>query len=332
MRSRGAPVLAVLLLAAGCGGDGGTSTPGADRTIPTSTATVPRATAPTIEPATPETTIEPATPETTSAPTIDTMVEPASTEMAVLRSDGLGSVDFGAPAEQALAELTRVLGTPDRVEPIGPGGECVEGAGWLECVRELRIVDSGQLAVWDGYDLEVALVDTTRDVWPREQTPLQFGDWHSTASPDDARLVTEEGLYAGMTVGELRAAAPWVEFTDNEGLLDSFSVTFGAAGGYWGRLDWVPATNDIDRSDVAAVQEALNDHGADLVVDGEWGPNTEAAWLTFLTDRDIEPFTPQLWLTPEIGAQLGLPPDDIIIATLEPRPAIAPVDSVDQSS
>ncbi len=88
-------------------------------------------------------------------------------------------------------------------------------------------------------------------------------------------------------------------------------------------VDWIgfPTTTDIEGSDVAAIQEALNDQGADLIADGEWGPNTEAAWLAFLTDHDIEPFSPQLWLTPEIGQQLGLPPDDVIVATLEPRPA-----------
>lgn len=239
----------------------------------------------------------------------------------MLRSDGLGPVDFGVPAEEAIAELTHVLGAPDRVEPLGPGGECVEGAGWLECVRGSRVVTSGQLAVWDTYGLEVAMVDTARDVWPQEQTALQFGDWHATVAPGDVRLVTEEGLSPGMTVGEFRAAVPSVEFGYNEGLLDSFSETSDAGGGYWGRLDWVPSTADIDGSDVAAVQEALNDHGADLVVDGEWGPRTQVAWEDFLAAHGIEPVTSQLWLTPEIGRQLGLPPDDITIATLEPRSA-----------
>lgn len=308
MRSHRAPVLAAaLLLVAACGGDGGSSSPVTDPTTP-STAT----------------TSAPSTPATTP----DTLVESPATGVAVLRPDGLGPVDFGTPAEKTIAELTDVLGAPDRVEPLEPGGECVEGAGWLDCVRALRVVDSGQLAVWDSYGLEVALVDTARDVWPQEQTALQFGHWHATVAPGDAHLVSGEGLYPGMTVGELRAAVPSVEFTYNEGLLDSFSIASAAGGGYWGRLDWVPATSDIDGSDVAAVQEALNDHGADLVVDGEWGPNTEAAWLAFLADHGIEPFTSQLWLTPEIGQQLGLPPDDVIVGSIEPRPAITTTDSL----
>jgi peptidoglycan hydrolase-like protein with peptidoglycan-binding domain len=305
--------LATLLLAVGCGGDGGTSPP---------------VTGPTTEPSAP-TTSGPAAPATTSAPGVNTTIEPPATEMAVLRAGGLGPVDFGAPAQEAIAELTDVLGAPDRVEPIGPLADgCVEGASWLECVRGTMVIDGGQLAVWDSYGLEVALVDTTRGVWPQEQTALQFEDWHATVAPGDSRLVTEDGLSPGMTVGELRRAVPGVEFTSNEGQLDSFRVTGGTGGGYWGRLDWVPATTDIERSDVAAVQVALNEHDADLVVDGEWGPKTEAAWIAFLTDHGIEPVTPQLWLTAEIGQQLGLPPDDVIVATIEPRPSITTTDSL----
>lgn len=308
MLRRTIPVVVALLLAAGCGGDGGSSSPGADSTI---------------APATPTTT-EPGAPETTSAPT----VEPGPLEMRVLRPAGLGPVDFGVAAEETLVELASLLGDPDRVEPIAPLADgCVEGAGWLDCVRGLWVMERGQLAVWDSTGLEVALVDTRRDVWPQEQTPLQFGDWHATVGTGDTRLVTDDGLFAGMTVGQLRTVIPSVEFTYNEGLLDSYSVTSGAAGGYWGRLDWDPGTAEIDQLDIAAVQTALNDHGADLVVDGEWGPRTESAWADFLTDQSIEPFTSQLWLTPEIGEALGLPPDDIVVATIGPQPATVPSES-----
>lgn len=312
MRGPLVPVVAVaLLLAAACGGDGGSTPSAADPTTP-----------PTVSPTT-----EPVAPATTSEPTTVTTVEPSATEMAVLRPNGLGPVDFDTPAEQAIAELTELLGAPDRVEPIEPGGECVEGASWLDCIGE-RVVEHGQLAVWNSYGIEVALVDTARYDWSREQRSLQFGDWHATVTPGDARLVTEEGLSAGMTIGELRAVAPWVEFTYNEGLLDSFYASIREAGGYWGRLDWDPATSEIDWLDVAAMQTALNGHGAELDVDGVWGPASKAAWLAFLSDHGVD--SPALaaewppWLTPDIGRALGLPPDDIVVATLEPRPAVQP--------
>jgi peptidoglycan hydrolase-like protein with peptidoglycan-binding domain len=292
------PVAVALLLAAGCGGGGGSSSPTADPT-----------TAP-------------------SAPTVVTTIEPSALGMRVLRTDGLGPVDFGVAAEEAMVDLTSLLGAPDRVEPIAPLPDgCVEGAGWLDCVRGLRLIESGQLAIWDGHGLEVALVDTRRDVWPHEQAPLQFGDWHATVGTSDTRLVTEEGLSPGMTVGQLRTAVPSVEFTYNEGVLDSYSVTSGANGGYWGRLDWDPTTPDIESFDIATVQTALNKHGADVVVDGQWGPRTRTAWLEFLTENSLEPLTPQLWLTPEVGGALGLPPDEIVVATIEPRPPIVHLES-----
>ncbi len=308
MRGHLVSVVAVaLLLAASCGGDGDSSLPVADPTTPASTSTTTETTAP----------------ATTSAPTVTT-VEPPAMEMAVLRPDGLGPVDFGTLAEEAITELTDLLGAPDRVERIGPEGECVEGASWLDCIRDLRVVESGQLAVWDVYGLEVALVDTARDAWPQEQAPLQFGDWHTTIAPSGSRLVTAEGVSPVMTVGELRTAVPWVEFTYNEGLLDSYYIAVGAGGGYWGRLDWDPTTTDIDWHDIAAMQAALNGQGAELEEDGVWGPASKAAWLALLSDHGIKATAPTaewpVWLTPDIGRTLGLPPDDIIVASLEPDP------------
>lgn len=53
-------------------------------------------------------------------------------------------------------------------------------------------------------------------------------------------MLTEAGLYPGMTVRELRGTVPGVEFTDNEGSLDSFSLDEGDRGGYWGRWTGTP--------------------------------------------------------------------------------------------
>ncbi len=310
MQSQRVPVVAVaLLLAASCG-DGGDSRPVADPTTPSSTST----------------TSEPVVPDTTSAPPVVTTLEPPpSDDVTVLRPDGLGPVDFGTPAEEAIAELTDVLDAPDRVEPIGPRWR-VRRRGGLARVRSSTTHHRRRAAGRLGQLRPRGRTGRhARDVWPQEQTPLQFGDWHATVAPGDARLVTDGGISPGMPVGELRTAAPGVEFTYNEGLLDSYSVTFGASGGYWGRLDWDPATTDIEWHDVAAIQAALNRQGEDLVVDGVWGPTSKAAWLAFLSDHGIH--RPALgadwplWLTPDIGRALGLPPDDVSVASLEPRPA-----------
>lgn len=287
----------------------------------------------TTEPDVPGTTTERTAPTTTEPPPTSTSTSPTGVEqpvenLAVLRPDGLGSVDFGTPADEALAKLSDLFGPPDREEtiaPVGEGGDgCVEGAVWLDCLRDLRVVDQGLLAVWASHGLEVAMVDTSREAWPKERAPLQFGDWHATVARGDARLVTDEGLHPGMTVRELRQAAPGVEFGYNEGLLDSFFVTAENRGWYWGRLDWNPDTDGIEYWDVSAMQVALNEHGADLTVDGEWGPRSESAWLDLLSELGIQspPLAAEwpLWLTPEIGKALGLPPGDITVATLGPRP------------
>lgn len=333
MRGVLAPFLAVTLLVAGCGGSETSSTPTtepiesattsaptpAGTPVPPSTGTGSASTRPEVP------TTRGESPPPTEAPPPTTSVDQTIDELAALRPDGLGHVDFGTPADETVLELTALLGPPDRVEvlePIGPGEDgCVELGSWLDCLRERRVVDEGRLAVWDRWGLEVALVDTTADYGPAERAAPQFADWRATVAPGDSRLVTVEGLYPGMTVRELRQAVPGVEFGYNEGLLDSVFVAAGEPGWYWGRLDWDPSTDDIEYFDVSAIQAALNEHGANLVVDGEWGSRSEAAWLKFLTDHGFEAFTLQPWLMPEIGEALGLPPGDITIAALGPRPA-----------
>jgi peptidoglycan hydrolase-like protein with peptidoglycan-binding domain len=140
--------------------------------------------------------------------------------------------------------------------------------------------------------------------------------------------MTPEGAFAGMTVAALRRAVPEVQFGYNEGVLDSFSFESTEGGGFAGGLDWSPSADGNDFSDlVRAVQRALNSDGAGLVVDGEWGPATEAAWNDFHSIHGFPLITSQLWLTPEVGEALGLPPDDFVVATLEPRPTTASSDT-----
>ena len=307
MRGHKFVVVAVLLvLAAGCGGDGGSLPPATDPTTPPSMST----------------TTEPVRPDTTARPSVVTTIEAAAVAtVVVLRPDGLGPVDLGAPAEETVREHTELFGEPTSDVPIGPDGECVEGADWLDCVKGLRVIEQGRLLTWADLGLEVALVDSDATGADAGRVPLQFGDWHATATSDSTRLQTPEGIFPGITIGELRLLAPELEFGYGEGLLDGVFVTAPTGGGYWGDLDWDAATTPVEHVDIRAVQAALNAHGATLDVDGAWGPETENAWLDFLADHGIEPVTSQLWLTPEVGDALGLPPDDIIVANIQPRPA-----------
>ncbi len=306
MRGYRVHVLAAVavLLAASCGGDGGSLPPATDPTTPRSVST----------------TTQPVRPDTTSAPSVVTTVEPAAVTVVVLRPDGLGPVDFGVPAEKTVGELTGLFGSPTSDVPIGPDGECVEGAVWLDCVKGLRVIEQGRLLTWAEFGLEVALVDSDATGTDAGRVPLQFGDWRATGTSGSARLRTAEGIFPGITIGDLKLLAPGLEFGYGEGLLDGVFVTVPTGGGYGGQLDWDPETTAVEHVDIRAVQAALNAHGATLDVDGAWGPDTETAWLEFLADHGIEPATSQLWLTPEVGDALGLPPDDIIVATIQPRP------------
>ena len=279
----------------------------------------------TLSTAEPNVDARPETPATTTtvAPAPTAPAASQTETLAVLRPDGLGPVDFGTPADDALEALSASLGPPDQVAvilPIGSGEDgCVEGAAWLDCLRELRVREQGQLLTWTSLGLDVALIDTDRSGGP---APLQLGDWHAAFATGDVSPTTAEGLYAGMSVGELRSVYPSVGFGYNEGLLDGYFVDASGSGQYWGRLDPNPATAGYDFDGlIRAVQAALNERGAGLAVDGVWGPRAEAAWEKFLTSNDLPVFTLQLWMTPDVGDALGLPPDDWTVATLDPRPA-----------
>lgn len=306
---RGRRLLAVfaLTLAAACGADSG-STPSVSEPPVDSQVTVPT------------------TPPTTVAEVPSPNTEEPVGEL-VLRPDGLGIVDFGTPADDAIEALSALLGPPDAEIAIPVDAECIEGASWLECVGGLRVIDEGTVVTWNDHGLAVALVDSDGVPPFQQAVPPQFGDWQATPARRGIKLVTPEGAFAGMTVAALRRTVAGVEFGYNEGVLDSYSFE-STEGGFWGRLDWNPSADGSELSDlVRAVQRALNSDGADLVVDGEWGPATQAAWNDFHTSRGFPLITSQLWLTPEVGEALGLPPDDFVVATLEPRPATTSSDT-----
>jgi len=302
MRGRGLLAVGALMLAAACGADSG-SGPFESEPPVDSLATAPAA-----------------------PPTVDSEVPVPNPEDPVdeliLRSGGVGATHFGTPADDSIQALSALLGPPDVETAIPADAECVEGAGWLDCVGDFRVIDEGTLITWDDHGLAVALVDSDGVPPLQHAVPLQFGDWQATPASGDIELRTPEGVFPGMTVAALRRTAPEVAFGYNEGLLDSFSFESTEGGGFWGQLDWSPSVEGSEFSDlIRAVQRALNSDGADLVVDGEWGPATQAAWTHFHATHGLPLTTLQPWLTPAVGEALGLPPDVFVVGTLEPRPA-----------
>lgn len=308
-------VVLVAAIGGGCGND--------DRSAITATSTEPAATTaavPSTTVATSTSTSSTSTP-TTSTPTTtaasSTTTEPSTQLPRLLRPDGIGAVDFGTPADETITALTAILGPPDHDVAILPpgegGGECVEGAGWADC---LEVVNEGRIVGWTAHGLEVGLTD--HGGWTDNQAvvvPLHLVSWRASRPASGPALSTSEGFEPGMTVGQLRATYPDFEGTYSEGIVDGVVIT-APNGSYFGELDWDPTSPDNSWSElVRAVQRTLNARGADLAVDGEWGPASQVAWEVFLRSEGLEP-PPTMWLEPPIGEALGLPADDFVVRAL----------------
>lgn len=248
----------------------------------------------------------------------------------ILRVDGIGSVDFGAPEAEAAEALLAQLGEPDAdrpLEPIGPNEDgCVEGGSWLNCVRALDLTRRGRWLEWRTLGLTVVLTDTEQTGEGQREVPLRLSGWHAVPVTGTVAPTTSEGLRPGSTVGDLRDAAPDVEWYFNEGAWDGFGLAVAAEQPpdcpecdpvrIFGKLDWSHGENRY----VAAVQEALNAQGADLAVDGEVGARTRAAWIEFCADHGLACDTTSpswVWsITEEQRAALEFPPASVGVAAL----------------
>ena len=280
------------LVVGGCrGGDEGSPV-----TVPSSNTTNVSGTAlaaPSPSTTTPVTNVT-APPTTTSTTAIG-----APVSNGILRPDGIGPVDFGAPADQAVAALRSLLGPPDGREEGQPGDECVEGSSWRECALSI----SGATVVsWSRLGLEIALGD-------------DLGSWHAIRPGGGETLATVEGLEPGMTVADLRRIYPeaMTPCCGEGGRVDSFVVPL-PAGSMSGSLEW---SSEADY--VMAVQRSLNGSGADLVVDGVIGPKTRQAWDDFCRTRDLgcESQLAGLGLSDEVIQALGFPPADTRLLDLQ---------------
>jgi peptidoglycan hydrolase-like protein with peptidoglycan-binding domain len=199
-----------------------------------------------------------------------------------LRTDGIGPFGFGSKAGEVDAWLIDQFGSPDAATvEIGPGGwplmSCMErrfaywaSAGLTVGFTDLNSVDASGLPDCDNAPHLAGWYVITDEVpWFAHGTniPLAY----------TLRLTTAQGIGLGSLAGDLREAYPTATFGEQG--IDTYSpVSFRATDTMWGRVAWDP-TSDI--------QKALNEHGAILVVDGIFGPNTEAALVEFQTSHGI---------------------------------------------
>jgi peptidoglycan hydrolase-like protein with peptidoglycan-binding domain len=248
---------------------------------------------------------------------------------AVLRPGGLGPVDFGTPAERALAELGAILGPPTVDEMIRPGAECVEGSSWEDCLRANDLLEQGRIVRWTDRGLSIAFTDAEWSGAELTPTPLQFSSWRAVRPAGGGRaLTTVEGIGPGATIGDLRATYSDLHWGFNEGVWDSVGfliITGDDCGGcfesgIWSELDHDPEEDGFEIAYTKALQRALNAQGADLAVDGEIGPRTQLAWEQFCAAHALScdadwPGLP--WnMTGEQRAALEFPPPDVAIAAM----------------
>ena len=306
IRRFGTAAMAAVLVLAGCASDQTSSPPTTD--LDTQGTTGPRASTTTVVAPTPESTVPPSTrPQRTTTTTI----ADHGADLDVLRSDGLGSVDFGRPAEDALTSLIDMLGPPDG-DTVSSDPECV------------LAIQQTRTAQWDTVGLRVLFTD-----WPGSYelppAPLHFASW--TLEPTSApptRLATPDGIRIGSTAAEVRSlpnSSPMIPDVNQWGF--SLADDTGAVSGDFAWPVTLPYYF-IDEEFAVELQQALNDNGATLDVDGVAGPATIQALIDFAAQHDvdgfsIEPAWDSVQLTPEVLDVfwlLELPPDDAPVRSM----------------
>lgn len=269
-------LVAAMLVGTACGGGGAGDdvTTSAPEAMPTSsaTATTSSATTTTRSPATTSTT-------TTTTTTIAQTTTTAGFDLpAVLRPDGVGPVDFGTEADEAMALLAELLGPPSDVREE-------EAHDLYLSVELIRIV------TWNEVGLRLVFTDWGGDFTQPKAIPLHLADWEVTGPG----LTTTEGLGWGTTVSDLRGMYPEVRFGINE-----FAPVFAVetpAGPISGGFDW--PYEDFARAVIAS----LNEHGAGLDPD-----DLDAAMgrplLDFMESQGLEDAR-------DVLTALDLPPGDV---------------------
>lgn len=152
---------------------------------PTGATSTTSTTATTSAPATSTTKAAGAT-STTKATGATTSTTATTASSLVLEADGLGAVSFGDPATEVLAALSKELGEPEDDDTLSEcGGGADRGVRWAD----LSVSFMGGNLV--GYHYGSPSGDVTH------------------------QISTIEGISAGSTVGQLKAAYPTVEVTES---------------------------------------------------------------------------------------------------------------------
>jgi hypothetical protein len=123
---------------------------------------------------------------------------PRASAMPVLRSNGIGSLHFGAPRRAVLAALQPSLGRPNAAGINTGCGKDLSEVAWHDLIAEFR---NGRLS---GYRFILGGWPLTTPGSPRD---------HVSSTAPTTLLRTQAGITLGATSGQLHSAYPALERT-----------------------------------------------------------------------------------------------------------------------
>lgn len=200
-----------------------------------------------------------------------------------LRSDGLGSTDFGSAADDLVTTLTERFGLPSEETNLHAPPDVFRYRGPLGYFPESEL---RQLTWYDpGLTIVVADGPSYGGASPGD---LRLVNWSSSGS----RLRLANGLGVGSALTQLEATYTDLavgEFEECAGAFypPRFTVTTDSDSPAEPPA-WVWVHGSITWDWVSDVQHALNERGATLAVDGEYGPRTTAAVAAFQVQAAID--------------------------------------------
>ena len=272
----------------------------------------PSSTAPTTPINEPTTTVSDraGTQTTVSESSTPTIARPLSGPI-VLRSGGLGDHDFGEPADDLLDELRERFGEPAE-EYFFATDDAQGSLGPFWMANEVGSV------TWDEPALHLVLSDLRfrGDGWdPPVPGSITLVSW---ATQSDW-YVLDAGVGVGSSLAEFRRAYPQTEVGQFDFVC---GISYSPARFRTGTdvvevpRGWLDVRGELDWDWISEMQEALNERGGSLAVDGEYGPKTRAAVTELQSAERLDDGNGLIG--PETAAALGLQaPDDAHVIHLE---------------